>query len=65
MSHQLFQPLALSDLFAKVSSTGKMTLLDRFTIRDTLLTDQPSNEEKQAIDRLIHAIRVGRIQILN
>ncbi|HTL90318.1 MAG TPA: hypothetical protein VL134_13035 [Leptolyngbya sp.] len=42
-----------------------MTLLDRFTIRDTLLTDQPSNEEKQAIDRLIHAIRVGRIQILN
>ncbi len=53
----------LSDLFAEVSSTGNMTRLDCQHLRDVLLDNRTSNEEKQAIDRLLYAIRLGRIQV--
>ncbi|MER3432701.1 MAG: hypothetical protein C4288_04545 [Leptolyngbya sp. ERB_1_1] len=57
-------PDTLSALFADVSSTGKMTLHDCQYLKNALLDDQTSDEEKQAIDRLLYAIRLGRIQVI-
>lgn len=54
----------LSELFAEVSSTGKIALRDCQHLRDALLNDQTSDEEKQAIDRLLYAVRLGRIQLI-
>lgn len=64
MSHPLPPSVVLSNLFAEVSSTGRMTLFDRQNLRDALLKGHPSDEEKQAIDRLLYAVRLGRIQVL-
>lgn len=54
----------LSELFAEVSNTGNMTALDCQYLRDALLDARTSNEEKQAIARLLYAIRLGRIQVI-
>ncbi|GAP95860.1 hypothetical protein [Leptolyngbya sp. NIES-2104] len=54
----------LSEVFAKVSSSGRMTLQDCQHLRTVLLENQISDEEKQAIDRLLYAIRLGRIQVI-
>lgn len=54
----------LSELFAEVSSTGKIAQRDCQHLRDALLSDQTNDEEKQAIDRLLYAVRLGRIQLV-
>jgi len=54
----------LSDLFAEVSSSGKMTVQDCEHLKQVRLEEQISDEEKQAIDRLLYAIRLGRIQVI-
>lgn len=54
----------LSELFAEVSSSGKMTAQDCERLKLVLLADQISDEEKQAIDRLLYAVRLGRIQVV-
>ncbi|BAU15183.1 hypothetical protein LEP3755_57400 [Leptolyngbya sp. NIES-3755] len=54
----------LSDLFAEVSSSGKMTTQDCERLKQVRLENQISDEEKQAIDRLLYAVRLGRIQVI-
>jgi len=54
----------LSDLFAEVSSSGKMTAQDCERLKRARLENQISDEEKQAIDRLLYAVRLGRIQVI-
>ncbi|MBW4441499.1 MAG: hypothetical protein KME10_09755 [Plectolyngbya sp. WJT66-NPBG17] len=54
----------LSELFAEVSSSGTMTAHDCQQLRVALLDDQTSNEEKRSIDRLLYAVRIGRIQVI-
>lgn len=60
-------PLAsdlLSELFAEVSSSGRMTAQDCQHLKLVLLENQISDEEKRAIDRLLYAVRLGRIQVI-
>jgi len=64
MNNLFLPPDTLSALFADVSSTGKMTIHDCQHLRNALLDDQTSDEEKRAIDRLLYAIRLGRIQVI-
>lgn len=54
----------LSELFAEVSSSGRMTSQDCQHLRTVLLENQISDEGKQAIDRLLYAVRLGRIQVI-
>lgn len=54
----------LSELFAEVSSSGRITPQDCQHLRTVLLGNQVSDEEKQAIDRLLYAVRLGRIQVI-
>jgi hypothetical protein len=55
---------AVFELFAQVSHTGRITVLDRQYLLQALLDDATSEEEKFAIDRLLYAVRLGRVQVV-
>jgi hypothetical protein len=56
---------AIFELFAQVSHTGRITALDRQYLLQALLDDFTSEEEKFAIDRLLYAVRLGRVQVVD
>ncbi|XGV99906.1 MAG: hypothetical protein ACAF41_13360 [Leptolyngbya sp. BL-A-14] len=58
-------PCAISELFAQVSVSGKITLADRYGILAVLLHEPTIEEELHCIDRLLHALRKGRVQVVN
>ncbi|MGI0487171.1 hypothetical protein ACN4EK_17150 [Pantanalinema rosaneae CENA516] len=58
-------PTALSELFAQVSTTHVMTLADRYGIQAALLGEVMSEEDRQMVDRLLYALRHGRVQVVN
>ncbi|MDW8201137.1 MAG: hypothetical protein RML75_08010 [Cyanobacteriota bacterium SKYGB_h_bin112] len=58
-------PNAMPELFAQVTSTGKITLADRYGLMAALLEDEVSAEDCQTIDRLFHAVRRGRLKIVD
>jgi hypothetical protein len=58
-------PDAASELFAQVSQTGKLTLADRYGLLAILLDEASSEEERQMLDRLLYALRKGRVQVIN
>ncbi|MBW4490207.1 MAG: hypothetical protein KME12_20695 [Trichocoleus desertorum ATA4-8-CV12] len=58
-------PSALSDLFAQSQDSGKITLADRYGLRVALLDSALSEEELGSIDRLLHAIRRGRVEVVD
>ncbi len=58
-------PSAISEMFAQASVTGKITLADRYGMMAALLTDSLSDEERYSLDRLLYALRKGRVQIVD
>ncbi|MBD3882579.1 hypothetical protein IFO70_12480 [Phormidium tenue FACHB-886] len=56
---------ALAELFAQVSLSGQITLADRYGLMAALLTDSLADEERYAIDRLLYAVRRGRVRVVN
>lgn len=58
-------PGAISDLFAQVSSSGQITLADRYGLMAALLDDALTEEERRCIDRLLHAFQRGRVKVVN
>ncbi len=64
-SHVRLLPGAVADLFAQVSTSGKMTLADRYGLMAALLEETLTEEERSAIDRLLRAFYRGRIQLVN
>lgn len=58
-------PSAISELFAQVSVTGKITLADRYGLMAAMLSESISEEEIDCIDRLLHALRKGRVQVVD
>ncbi|HEY9616863.1 MAG TPA: hypothetical protein V6C64_08485 [Microcoleaceae cyanobacterium] len=65
MSPSCLLPTALSELFAQVSTTNMMTLADRYGIQAALLAEVISEEDRQMLDRLLYALRHGRVQLVN
>ncbi len=59
---QLLQS-ALGELFAQANSTGYLTLADRYGLMAAILDDSLTEEERCSVDRLLRAIRRGRIKI--
>ncbi|TVR12075.1 MAG: hypothetical protein EA395_06555 [Phormidium sp. GEM2.Bin31] len=49
----------VADLFFQVWCAGTLGPDDRSHVRDVLLTDSISEEDRLAIDRLIHCVRRG------
>ncbi|MBW4544224.1 MAG: hypothetical protein KME25_07260 [Symplocastrum torsivum CPER-KK1] len=58
-------PGAISDLFAHVSTSGTITLADRYGLMAALLEDSLTQEERDAIDRLLRALRRGRMKVVS
>lgn len=56
-------PTAIPDLFAAASETHALTVADRYGLMAALLDDCLSEEERQAIDRLLRGVLRGRIQL--
>ncbi|MGB7440262.1 MAG: hypothetical protein WA919_04280 [Coleofasciculaceae cyanobacterium] len=58
-------PGAISDLFAQVTSSGYITLADRYGLMAAILEDSISQEERDSIDRLLLSIRRGRMEMVD
>ncbi|MBD2012824.1 hypothetical protein H6F96_02180 [Microcoleus sp. FACHB-53] len=58
-------PGAISDLFAQVTTSGKITLADRYGLMAAVLEDSMTEDERSAIDRMLRALYRGRIQVVN
>lgn len=58
-------PSALGDLFAQANKTGCITLADRYGLMAAIFDESLSEDEKRSIDRLLRAIRKGRIKIVD
>lgn len=58
-------PGAISDLFAQVSTTGTITLADRYGLMAAILEESLTEEERCAIDRLLRAFCRGRMRVVN
>ncbi|MEM9541597.1 MAG: hypothetical protein AAGA60_19140 [Cyanobacteria bacterium P01_E01_bin.42] len=56
-------PHAISNLFATTAQTGVITLADRYGLLTALTNDSLSGEEREAIDRMLHAVARGRFQL--
>ncbi|HEY9892296.1 MAG TPA: hypothetical protein V6D37_10910 [Candidatus Sericytochromatia bacterium] len=61
----LLLPGAISDLFAYASTSGTLTLADRYGLMAALLEDSLTEEERMAIDRLLRSLYRGRMKIIN
>lgn len=57
-------PCALSELFVDVSISRRITLADRYGIMAALLDEAMGTEEIRSLDRLLHALSQGRLQIV-
>jgi hypothetical protein len=58
-------PFALAELFAQVSRSGKITLADRYGLMAALLNDALDDEDRSAIDRILYAVRKGRLKMVD
>ena len=58
-------PGAISDLFAQVSSSGKITLADRYGLMAAFLEDSLTQDERDCIERLLRSVRRGRLKIVD
>jgi hypothetical protein len=58
-------PGAISDLFAQVSHSGTITLADRYGLLAAVLEDALTDEEREAIDRLLYGLYRGRMKIVS
>jgi hypothetical protein len=56
-------PTALSEIAEQSSRTGVLTLSDRYGLMAALLDESLSEEECQFIDRLVFAVRRGRLTL--
>ena len=58
-------PNALPDLFAQVSYSSKLTLADRYGLMAALLEESLTPEDRELIDRLLHAVYRRRLKVVN
>lgn len=61
----LLLPDALAELFADVTTSGRVTLADRYGLMAALLDESLDEEARYSIDRLLRAVYRGRVQIVN
>ena len=58
-------PFAITELFAEVNKSGKITIADRYGLMAALLNDSLSEEDKSAIDRILYSVRKGRLKVVD
>ncbi|MDY6805574.1 MAG: hypothetical protein SXA11_17430 [Cyanobacteriota bacterium] len=55
----------IAELFYQVCQAGHLTHYDRQRIMSAFLSDALTDEEKAAINRLVHAVRRGWLKVLD
>ncbi len=65
MSPVILLPTALAELFAQATHSGRLTVADRYGLMAALLEEELDSEEISVIDRLLYAVRKGRISVVN
>ncbi len=58
-------PTALYELFATASVSGRLTVADRYGLMAALLEESLLEEEIRVINRLLYAVRKGRIALVD
>jgi hypothetical protein len=58
-------PTALSDLFAQATTSGRITLADRYGLLAAMFDESLSDEERFSIDRLLRSVCRGRVKIVD
>lgn len=58
-------PEAIPEMFAQISATGKITVADRYGLKAAILNTATTDEELYLINRLLHALRRGRVQVVD
>jgi hypothetical protein len=52
-------------LFAQVSTTGTITLADRYGLLAALMDESMGEEDRMSIDRLLYAVRKKRVKVID
>ena len=55
-------PHVLSDLFAQISHSGKISLAERYKFMHAILSQTLNEEERLSIERLLYSFRRGRLK---
>jgi hypothetical protein len=58
-------PTALSDLFAQATTSGRITLADRYGLLAAIFDESLSDEERFSIDRLLRSVCRGRVKMVD
>jgi len=53
---------AMAEMFAQITTSGVVTLADRYMMKAVVLQESLSDEERQVLDRLLYAVRKGRVR---
>jgi hypothetical protein len=56
-------PGAVAELFVQATLSGKLTWADRYGLMAAILSDSLSEDERNAIDRLLRSVRHNRVTI--
>lgn len=65
MCQVYFLESKIAQLFAHVLQKGKLTLTDRCVLMTALVNNSLCQEEEILINRLLHAVRRGRLQVVD
>lgn len=58
-------PGAIIEIMASVSSSGCLTLADRYGLLAAILEENITDEERYCLDRLFRALYRGRVAVVN
>lgn len=56
---------AIAELFTQALEKGQLNLKDRYILMTALLNNSLCREEEILINRLLHAVRRGRLQVVD
>jgi hypothetical protein len=65
MSTVKLLPGAVYDLFAQVSSSGCITLADRYGLMAAVLDDSLNEDEQRCINRLLRSLYKGKVKVVD
>jgi len=58
-------PGAIAAILASSAETGMLTLADRYGLLAATLDEQLTDEERRAVNRLLVAVKRGRVQLVD
>ncbi|MDY6782441.1 MAG: hypothetical protein SW833_07800 [Cyanobacteriota bacterium] len=65
LPHIQLLPDALSEIFRTTTKTGLLAENDRYGLLAAALDESLAEEERRAINRLLRAVRRGRIRVIS